>query len=442
MPACAGRSNPLSEEEIDVMFAKLLIASALLTTPVPGPEQVPPSTANLTVAADPSGALQVESRSAGAITVDLLTPSGIIATRYVDGGVVTPGATRTFQTATTEVAEGVYRGRVRLVRVDGAVEEAEATVAIDQTPPRIRLRPLTTAPTTGPVRMRARVEDASATVDASWVIENQSGVEIAEIALRPPAAGRWVTLRWNGRIDGRRVMPGLYLLRLQVGDEAGNEGQSPARRVRVERAVRTRTVFAGARSRDVVALTFDDCASADSWRRILDGLKSANVRGTFFCNGRNVAAYPELARRTVAEGHVIGSHTWDHPIMPRLSGSAQRSQIQRDTAVWWRVARAMPAPYFRAPYGSQDGSTLAAAGAESFAYSVLWDVDPRDWEEPGAAVVADRVVSRSRAGSIAVLHTARSTAGGLAGMIRGLRAKGLEPVALDEMPGLTPGVRE
>jgi peptidoglycan/xylan/chitin deacetylase (PgdA/CDA1 family) len=69
---------------------------------------------------------------------------------------------------------------------------------------------------------------------------------------------------------------------------------------------------------------------------------------------------------------------------------------------------------------------------------VLWDVDPRDWEEPGAGVVAERVVSRSRGGSIVVMHTSRSAAGGLAEMVRRLRAKGLEPVALDEMPGLSP----
>lgn len=441
MPAGTGRSHPLGGEEAGV-FAKLLIASALLTTPVPAPGAMPSATGSLTLIEQPEGIVAVDARADGALTVDLVTPSGIPAARVVDGVTVTAGSSRTFPVGATDVADGAYRGRVRLVRVDGGVEEAEVRVQIDATPPRVRLRPLSAAPTSGPMRFRARIDDASALTEANWIVEDQSGAEVARASLRPPAVGRWRTLRWSGRVDGRRALPGLYRLRLEIEDAAGNTGRSPVRRVRIERPVTTRTVYAGTRTRNLVALTFDDCASADSWRRILDGLRANGVRGTFFCNGRNVAANPDLARRTVDEGHVIGSHTWDHPIMPRLPVRAQRSQIQRDTAVWWRVAKAMPLPYFRAPYGSQDSSTFAAAGAEGYAFSVLWDVDPRDWEEPGAGVVADRVVSRSRAGSIVVLHTSRSTAGGLARMIRGLRGKGLEPVALDEMPGLRPGVRE
>lgn len=420
------------------MFAKLLIASALLTTPVPAAPLAPASTVNLTVAAADAAGLRVETRAAGSLTVDILTTSGVVAARLGTDDPVEAASERTFAIPSASLDDGTYRGRVALVRTDGVTETAETTVEVDRSDPRVRLRARSARPTPGPTAFRIRVDDTGPLARAEWVVAAQTGEELARIPLRTPALGRWSTRTWNGRITGRRVQPGVYRVQVRVVDAAGNAGTSPVRRVRVQRAVRARTVYSAPAAKGMIALTFDDCASADAWRRLLDGLQTARARATFFCNGRNVAAYPDLARRTVAEGHAIGSHTWDHPIMPRLSGAAQRSQIERDVAVWWRVAQALPTPYFRAPYGSQDASTLAAAGAAGFGYAVLWDVDPRDWEEPGAGVVAERVVSRSRGGSIVVMHTSRSAAGGLAEMVRRLRAKGLEPVALDEMPGLSP----
>lgn len=60
-----------------------------------------------------------------------------------------------------------------------------------------------------------------------------------------------------------------------------------------------------------VALTFDDGPYIYT-SGILDKLKAANMRATFFINGDNydsIYNYNSTVRRYIADGHQIGSHT-------------------------------------------------------------------------------------------------------------------------------------
>jgi peptidoglycan/xylan/chitin deacetylase (PgdA/CDA1 family) len=61
-----------------------------------------------------------------------------------------------------------------------------------------------------------------------------------------------------------------------------------------------------------VALTFDDGPTAGATDRVLDLLAELNVKAAFFLIGRNVEREPDLARRIVADGHLVGNHTYDH----------------------------------------------------------------------------------------------------------------------------------
>lgn len=62
----------------------------------------------------------------------------------------------------------------------------------------------------------------------------------------------------------------------------------------------------------VVALTFDDGPHGTLTPRVLDILRDNNVKGTFFMQGCNVKAHPQVVRRMVNEGHEVGNHTWNH----------------------------------------------------------------------------------------------------------------------------------
>ncbi|MCH7978079.1 MAG: polysaccharide deacetylase family protein, partial [Acidobacteria bacterium] len=60
---------------------------------------------------------------------------------------------------------------------------------------------------------------------------------------------------------------------------------------------------------ETIALTFDD-GPGEVTPLVLEILRKAGVRATFFLCGQNVERFPEHARRIAAEGHEIGNHTY------------------------------------------------------------------------------------------------------------------------------------
>jgi peptidoglycan-N-acetylglucosamine deacetylase len=181
-----------------------------------------------------------------------------------------------------------------------------------------------------------------------------------------------------------------------------------------------------------VALTFDD-GDLGAWRRILRVLEAHRVRATFFILGRYVSAAPSLARRTLADGDAIGTHGWTHSIMAYESAGEIRGELQRSSAPWRTAAGGTPMPYLRPPYGIYDRKTLRVAAAQGFDRIVLWDVDPEDWRSPGTRVIVRRVLRAARPGSIVLLHVKPQTAAALPAIIRGLRARRLEPVTVPQL---------
>jgi len=92
--------------------------------------------------------------------------------------------------------------------------------------------------------------------------------------------------------------------------------------------------YRGSASLPYVALTFDDGPHPTHTPRLLNILRSHNVKATFYVTGQNAARYPSLIQRIVSEGHEIGNHTWSHPNLTKLSDSAVKSQLDRsNTAI-------------------------------------------------------------------------------------------------------------
>ncbi|MBI2958620.1 MAG: polysaccharide deacetylase family protein [Chloroflexi bacterium] len=150
-----------------------------------------------------------------------------------------------------------------------------------------------------------------------------------------------------------------------------------------------------------VFLTFDDGPCDPFTAQVLDVLKDNGARATFFVCGMNVERYPTLARRVVGEGHSIGNHTYSHSKARAFTGiwgnEIERAQaaIEAITGVQTRT--------FRPPWGLMRpwlARRLEASGYRCY----LWDMWARDWEKPGRAVIARRVVDRVRPGSIVLLH--------------------------------------
>lgn len=239
---------------------------------------------------------------------------------------------------------------------------------------------------------------------------------------------------WNGlRANGSPADPGLYLVKLGVVG-APLRSMTTVGRVRFQPPVKahvyTRLPAAGRR----VALTFDDGGGRTAWYWILRELRAGHAKGTFFPIGRYVGHYARrMARLTIRYDMAIGSHSWSHPDLRWLSGARVRAQLRRTERVWWRDFRASPAPYLRPPYGAYNARTLTIAGRLGYSRIIMWDVDSRDWTNPGVHAIVRNVLEQVRPGSIILLHMRGKTPKALPRIIAGLRARHYQMVTLPEL---------
>ena len=150
-----------------------------------------------------------------------------------------------------------------------------------------------------------------------------------------------------------------------------------------------------------VALTFDDGPNPEYTEPLLAGLKERGVSATFFLLGKAVEMYPDIAADIAADGHLIGTHAYEHVDLSRLSEADAVSQITKaNDAI--RQATGISPQYIRPPYGcSQCGLDRKMTMIE-----VLWDVDPRDWDTHSADQVAAMVTQHVRENDIILMHDA------------------------------------
>ncbi|PZR58884.1 MAG: polysaccharide deacetylase family protein [Candidatus Meridianibacter frigidus] len=163
------------------------------------------------------------------------------------------------------------------------------------------------------------------------------------------------------------------------------------------------TVVSGPTDQRVVALTYDDGPNPPYTDAILRVLKKERVHATFFVVGRAVEAYPATVRSIVRNGNALGNHTWDHMHLVVLTRAALRSEVRRTDDALWKVARIRPR-FMRPPFGARDWIVLDEM--KKLGYTVvMWSVPlPKDWEYPSSQVIAKRVLSKVKDGSIIVLH--------------------------------------
>jgi peptidoglycan/xylan/chitin deacetylase (PgdA/CDA1 family) len=164
-----------------------------------------------------------------------------------------------------------------------------------------------------------------------------------------------------------------------------------------------KTLVAGAPTMREVALTFDDGPNPPYTDRILEVLHKERAPATFFVVGRAAQAYPATLRRIVQYGNAIGNHTWDHPHMIIESAATMRSELLRTDATIARIT-GVHTHLMRPPFGARDFAVIGEAHKLGYRV-VMWSVPlPQDWEQPGDATIAKRVVDNVTGGSIIVLH--------------------------------------
>ena len=161
-----------------------------------------------------------------------------------------------------------------------------------------------------------------------------------------------------------------------------------------------RSLVCGPPDSGKIALTFDD-GPGEATPVVLDMLKRAEIRATFFLCGQNVERYPELARRIAQEGHEIGNHTYSHPRLLGRTPGKIAYEIERAQAVIGQHTGRKPT-LFRPPYGLR-WFGLFPILERSGLTSVMWTVNSLDWKLPVDQIV-QRVLSGIRPGAIVLFH--------------------------------------
>ena len=182
-----------------------------------------------------------------------------------------------------------------------------------------------------------------------------------------------------------------------------------------------------------VALTFDD-GPGEHTSRLLDVLAAKQAPATFFLVGRSVQANPALVRRTVADGHAVGNHTWSHPDLSKL-GTDQISAELSSTADAIEAASGVRPTLVRPPYGATS-DTVTSVLSERGEPAILWDVDTEDWRTKDAVQTSERALAGARPGGILLMHDIHgSTVDAVPGIVDGLRAAGLTLVTVPDLLG-------
>ncbi|MER6346334.1 polysaccharide deacetylase family protein [Streptomyces sp. NPDC001595] len=153
-----------------------------------------------------------------------------------------------------------------------------------------------------------------------------------------------------------------------------------------------------------MVLTFDDGPDPRYTPDILDTLRTYEVPAMFFVCGEMAAANPDLLARMADEGHVVGNHTWSHPLLTSLSRSRIRSEMERTSEIVEETYGERPR-WFRAPYGAWNRAAFQL-GAELGMEPLAWTVDTLDWTEPGTGTIVDRVEDGAAPGVVVLSHDA------------------------------------
>lgn len=195
-------------------------------------------------------------------------------------------------------------------------------------------------------------------------------------------------------------------------------------------------LFLGNTEKKQVTLTFDMGYEKEGFTpRILDTLKKYNVKGSFFVTTNWIEKNPEIAKRLIQEGHILGNHTVRHKSLPTLSDEEVRQEITG----WEEVAKQVAGyqikyKYMRPPMGEYSERTLKITRDLGYR-TAFWSVAIKDWLPmggPGEAVKG--TVSQLHNGAVVLLHgNSEDSVGALDQIIISIREKGYKIVPICEI---------
>jgi peptidoglycan/xylan/chitin deacetylase (PgdA/CDA1 family) len=156
---------------------------------------------------------------------------------------------------------------------------------------------------------------------------------------------------------------------------------------------------------DGILLTFDDGPHPEVTPAVLDLLAKYSIKAVFFIVGNRISMAPRLLPRILAEGHVIGNHTYRHPLDGTPALPAYLRDVRECQAILHQHTGVSPT-LFRPPLGSLTLASLLAPRLAGLR-TMLWSVDVDDWRlrtKPAAVNAGHRLAHAAKPGDIVLLH--------------------------------------
>ena len=211
-----------------------------------------------------------------------------------------------------------------------------------------------------------------------------------------------------------------------------------------DQAIFTRrgTVYRVKTKKKMIALTFDDGPSPKWTPKILDALKKAEIKATFFMTGRHVKEYPDVAKRVADEGHCIGNHGYAHNVVFYYKPAEIEEEIKYTEHIIKEIT-GETTKYFRPPKAwlrSRIKKTIKEMGYET----VLWSLNSKDWVTFNHRYISSVLKRLVRKGDILLFHDSGNVFGAEGGdrsqtvatiplLAKKLRKKGFQFVTVDEL---------
>lgn len=231
--------------------------------------------------------------------------------------------------------------------------------------------------------------------------------------------------------EGKTIATGAWGLSFQT------EGAAPLGNATPEALAAYDAVYLGDESQRVIYLTFDAGYENGYTAQILDVLQEHQVPAAFFLVGNYLEQNPELVRRMVNEGHIVGNHTYHHWDMATIGDEAVfRKELEDVEERFAEITGQSMAKFYRPPQGIYSEENLKMAQAMGYR-TVFWSLAYVDWmndAQPTSEQAFSKLVPRIHPGAVVLLHsTSRTNAQILDALLRQYEALGYTFGTLEDL---------
>lgn len=190
------------------------------------------------------------------------------------------------------------------------------------------------------------------------------------------------------------------------------EGARPEGNADINELKQYNAYYAEDTDEKVLYLTFDAGYENGNTPAILDALKKHGAPAAFFVVGNFIEDEPELVKRIVEEGHIVGNHTMTHPDMSAISTQQSFQEELAGVEKLYEDLTGEPMTrFYRPPRGVYSISNLAMADNLGYA-TFFWSLAYVDWnqeQQPSREEAFSKLLPRVHPGAIVLLHSTSST---------------------------------